>query len=205
MILDFQRREGLLKKYGLKRPYTFLVQNQDEAVEKFHEIGCPVVLKISSDKHLHRTELGGVELNLSKEEDVIKAYDRLSGIDGIEGVMVQEFISGVEFIVGAKNDPVFGAVVMVGTGGTLVELFKDVSFKIAPIDHEEAKKMIEEIKGSKLLEGFRGKPELGKDDLIEILKTTSDLAYKEDVKELDFNPVIVNEEGAFICDVKIVL
>lgn len=205
MVLDFQSREKLLKEYGLKRPLTFLVQSQEEAIKKFKEIGGPVALKISSDKHLHRTELGGVEINLNKEEEVQKAYEKITQIKDINGVIIQECKQGTEFIVGAKNDSVFGAVVMVGTGGTMVELFNDISFRVAPINKDEAEKMIQEIKGSKLLAGFRGKPPLNKSKLIEILVQTSRLAYEKEIKELDFNPVFVSEKEAIICDAKIIL
>ncbi len=205
MILGYKKREELLEKHGLKRPETFLVQSKKEAVEKGKSMGFPVVAKISSDKHLHRTELGGVIVDIKNEEELGEAFEKLSGIEDIEGIIIQKQIDGVELIVGAKKDPSFGPVVMLGTGGIMVEIFKDVSFRVAPFKVDKAKEMIEEIKGKKLLDGFRGGPEVDKEKLVDLLVKTSRLAFEEEVRELDFNPVIANERDVYICDVKIVL
>ncbi len=205
MILNHKKREDLLSKYKLKRPKTFLVREKSEAIKKANIIGFPVVAKISSDKHLHRTELDGVVIDIQTEKELEEAFERLSEIDDINGVIIQKQVEGVEFIVGAKKDDVFGSTIMLGTGGTMVELFEDVCFRIAPIKRREALEMIGEIKGRKLLNGFRGGPKIDKTELADILVKASKLAFEEDVKELDFNPVIGNEEGVYICDVKIVL
>ncbi len=205
MIPEFKRREEILEKYGLRRPDTFLVTKSDEAIEKAKEIGFPVVAKISSRKHLHRTEVDGVSVDIKTEEELREEFSKLSKIEDIEGVIIQKQIKGVELIVGVNNDEIFGPTVMLGTGGIMVELFEDVSFRIAPFEKREALKMIEEIKGKKMLEGFRGGPKIDKDELAEMLVKTSNLALKEEVKELDFNPIIGNEDGLYICDVKIVL
>ncbi len=205
MILNYKKREELLKKYDLPRPPTKLVKNKREAISKANSMGYPVVAKISSDKHLHRTEMEGVIVGIKSDKELTEAFKRLIQVEDVEGVIIQKQINGVEFIVGAKNDPGFGPVVMFGTGGTLVELFKDVTFRVAPIDKKEAKKMIEEIKGKKLLEGFRSYEPMNKDELAEILAKTSRLAFEEKIEELDFNPVIANEKEILICDVKIVL
>jgi len=94
---------------------------------------------------------------------------------------------------------------MFGTGGIMVEIFEDVTFRVAPFDSAEAEKMMEEVKGKRLLEGFRGKPEVDKRELSKLLSATSRLAHEKEIKELDFNPVIASEKGIYICDVKIVL
>ncbi len=205
MILGYKRREEILEKYGLKRPATFLVNDKEEALKRAEEIGFPVVAKISSKKQLHRTEVGGVLVGLKNKKELNEAFEKLSKIEDIEGVIIQKQIKGVELIVGAKRDEVFGPTVMLGTGGIMVELFKDVSFRIAPFEEKEALKMIEEIKGKKLLEGFRDMPIIDKNKLANILVKTSKLAVEENVKELDFNPIIGNESGLYICDVKIAL
>ncbi len=205
MILGYKKREELLKKYNLKRPPTELSLNPKQAVEVAKRIGFPVVAKISSDKHLHRTEVDGVIVGIENEEELGEAVEKLFRIEDIEGIIIQKQINGREFIIGSKNDQVFGPTIMLGTGGIMVELFKDVSFRIAPIDKNEALKMIEEIKGKKLLEGFRGGPKIKKDELADLLVKASRLSFEENVKELDFNPVIGNDHGLYICDVKIVL
>ena len=205
MILNHKKRENLLSKYNLKRPKTFLVREKSEAIKKANIIGFPVVAKISSDTHLHRTELGGVVVNIENQQELEDAFQELSEIDDINGVIIQKQVGGVEFIVGSKRDQVFGSTIMLGTGGTMVELFEDVSFRVAPIQKEDAFEMIDEIKGKKLLDGFRGGPKIDKTELADILVKASQLAFEEDVQELDFNPVIGNEDGVYICDVKIVL
>ncbi len=204
MILNFQEIQKLLKKYNLPKAESVLVNSEDEAVYYAQKIGYPVVLKISS-KHLHRTEIGGVITNIKDELKLKESFNKLKKIPEIEAVIVQKQIPGEEFIVGIKKDPTFGQVVMLGTGGTFVELFNDVSFRVCPIDKKESLLMIEEIKGKKLLEGFRGAPEIDKRFIAEILEKVSQLGIKENIEELDFNPLIVSEKGAFICDVKIII
>jgi len=205
MILNHKKRENLLSKHNLKRPKTFLVKSKKEALKKADIIGFPVVAKISSKEHLHRTELGGVFVDINSKKRLEEVFDELSEIDGVEGVIIQKQIEGIEFIVGAKKDDVFGSTIMLGTGGTMVELFEDVSFRVAPIKKEDAFEMMDEIKGKKLLDGFRGGPEISKEELADLLVKASKLAFEEDIEELDFNPVIGNKDGLYICDVKIVL
>jgi acyl-CoA synthetase (NDP forming) len=205
MILDFKTTEDILNSYGLNVPQSFLVKEKEGAVEAGNKIGYPVVLKISSETILHRTEIGGVITNIKNEEELKNAFDALEKIKEKEGIIVQKEIKGAEFIVGAKEDLVFNTVIMFGTGGIMVELFSDVSFRVAPISENDAREMIEEIKGKKLLEGFRGKPIINKEKVVDVLVKTAKLAFEKKVKELDFNPVIINEEGVFICDVKITL
>ncbi len=203
MILDYKKREELLAEYNLPRPVTSLTHSQDEAVSEAKRIGFPVVLKTSPVESLHRTESGGVIVGLNSEEEVKEAYRKLEGIEDSEGIIVQKMIKGVELIVGAKNDPTFGPTVMMGTGGVMVELFEDVTFRIAPFGKREAEEMIEEVRGKKLLEGFRGGPVIDKSLIVDILVKTSKLVSEKSIEELDFNPVIIGEK-AFICDVKIV-
>lgn len=205
MILNYKKKENLLSKYNLKRPETFLVASKEDAQVKAKEIGFPVVAKISSDKHLHRTELGGVFVDIENKKELEEAFEKLMEIEGTEGIIIQKQVEGVEFIVGSKMDDVFGPTIMFGTGGVLVEVFEDVSFRVAPITERDAFEMINEVKGRKLLEGFRGGPKIPKKKLVDLLVKTSKLVYKERVKELDFNPVIGNENGLYICDVKIAL
>jgi len=203
MILEFKEQEKLLSDYGIKRPPTFLAKEREEAVELAGKVGYPLVMKVFSTKILHRTEISGVVTGLKGEEEVREAFSRLIKIQDVEAVIVQKEISGVELFIGAKKDPTFGATLMLGTGGTMVELFNDVVFRIAPIEEKDALEMISEIKGKVLLEGFRGRPKIRKEKLVDVLVKTSELIYKEKIKELDFNPVIATDEEVFICDVKL--
>lgn len=205
MILDFQKTEDILKEYGIKTPKTFFVSNKEELFLKAEELNFPLVLKISSKTVLHRKEVGGVFTNITKKEELEDSFNRLEKIKEKEGVLLQEQIKGVEFIVGAKEDSSFGTVVMLGTGGSMVEIFNDLSFRLAPVDKKEALEMIEEVKGKIMLEGFRGEEKLNKEDFADFLVKVSKLAFEKKVKELDFNPVIINKDGVFVCDVKIIL
>ncbi len=205
MILDYKEQDKILKKYGLKVPDTCFVENKTQASSSASKIGFPVVMKISSKKHFHRTEVGGVLKNIKSKEEAQIAFTSLSKIEDTQGVLVQKQVEGVEFIVGVKKDPLFGGVIMLGTGGTMVEVFNDVTFRVLPIKKGDALKMIEEIKGKKLLEGFRGLEKIDKSKLADILVKVSSLADKEDYQEIDLNPVILNDKKAFVCDVKIVV
>ncbi len=205
MILGYQEQKEVLEKYNLETPDSFFIEKKEQLSLAIEKIGYPLVMKISSKKHLHRTEVGGVFKDIKSEKEAEEAFDSLSEISEIDGVVVEEQIKGVEFIVGVKDDPSFGKVLMLGSGGVMVEVFNDVSFRVLPIEKEDATEMINEIKGRKLLEGFRGNKAVDKKILNDFLISVSLLAEKEEFKEIDFNPVIVNNKGSFICDVKIIV
>lgn len=205
MLLDFNSQEKLLKKYKLKTPPTLFVKKQSELVSFLKKTDYPVVLKIFSKKHLHRTEVGGVVNNIFNKKEAVNAFLKLSKIKDIDGVIVQKQIDGFEFVIGVKNDSVFGKTIMFGTGGTMIELFNDVTFRLLPISKKDTMEMLKEIKGSKLLDGFRGKEKIDKKNIIEALLGVNNLAINSDIKEADFNPVIINKKGSFFCDAKIII
>jgi succinyl-CoA synthetase beta subunit len=202
MILSYQKQKEVLLKYQIVEAHSEIVFYKEEIEQKIKGIGYPLVMKISSVKHLHRSEVGGVVLDVKDVDEAQKAFESLMKIEGVEGVVIQEKISGAEFIVGGRIDKIFGPIVMLGSGGVMVEILDDVVFFAAPITREEAEKMIEKIKGRKLLEGFRGKEAFDKNYLVDVLLKTSDIIVNKEVSELEFNPVIINEKGAFVCDVK---
>ncbi len=204
MILEYTKQEKLLKKYNLKTAPSFFVKNKKDALLAVSKIGYPVVFKIFSKDCLHRTEVKGVITNIDSLKKAKDSFDKLKSIKGIDGIIIQKQIDGVEFVVGVKKDNVFGPVVMFGTGGIFVELFNDVSFRLAPFNKGVALSMIDSIKGKKILDGFRGLPKIKKEDVADLLVKTSLLASREQFSEIDFNPVIINEKGAFICDIKII-
>jgi acyl-CoA synthetase (NDP forming) len=205
MILGYREQKEVLEKYNLETPNSFFIEKKEQLSLAIEKIGYPLVMKISSKKHLHRTEVGGVFKDIKSKKDAEEAFDSLGEISEIDGVVIEEQIKGVEFIVGVKDDPSFGKVLMLGSGGVMVEVFNDVSFRVLPIEREDATEMINEIKGRKLLEGFRGNKAVDKKILNDFLISVSLLAEKENFKEIDFNPVIVNSKGSFICDVKIIV
>lgn len=204
MILSFQDTEKLLQEYKLEQVKTVLVYSKKELIQKIQKFNYPIVLKISSQKHFHRKEVNGFILNIKTEKEAVKAYQELIKIKNIEGILIQEQIKGIELIIGIKNDPVFQTTIMFGIGGSLVEVYQDVSFRIAPINKKKSLEMIEQIKGKKLLDGFRNGPIIDKKKLAEIISRISYLGYEKKIKELDFNPLIANEKGIFICDAKII-
>lgn len=194
----------VLKCYGIKTVEWVLAKNVEEAVEAAEKIGYPVVLKISSPDIVHKFDIGGVELRLQNAEEVKAAYSRIvnnvrknAPNARIWGVSVQEMVrNGVEVIFGVKRDPLFGPVIMFGLGGIYVEAYRDVSFRLAPIRELGAYHMIEEIRASQLLKGYRGSKERDIDALAEGLMRLSQLSLEQsNINELDINPVIIFEKG----------
>ncbi|MCD6479948.1 acetate--CoA ligase family protein [Candidatus Bathyarchaeota archaeon] len=200
--------------YGLPVTRFEVAKSEDEAVEAARRIGFPIVLKVISPQVLHKSDVGGVILNLRDEEGVREAYRRIhenvkAKVPGavIEGIIVQEMApSSTEVIVGAIKDPTFGPTIMFGLGGIFVEILRDVSFRLVPIERVDAEEMIGEIKAYKILEGARGMPKADKEALIEILLKTSEMLMDiPEIKELDLNPIMVYEKGAKIVDARVIL
>lgn len=166
----------------------------------------PFVLKIVSKKAFHKSDIGGVKI-VRKESEMHDNYSSLAKIAcqrKLEPykIIMQEYVEGVEMIIGLKDDPVFGRVLMLGTGGTLVELIKDVSFRVCPINEKDAEDMIAELKLRQLLYGFRGAPLADVKSLKSAMMKVSRLPGK--IKEMDINPMIVGKSGAKVADARIV-
>ena len=201
-------------KYSIPVTKFKLAKNEAEAEKFAEEIGYPIVLKIVSPDIIHKSDVGGVMINLKNAKDVRKAYKQiLKNIQKykarakIVGILVQEMApSSTEVIVGAIKDPQFGQALMFGLGGIFVEILKDVTFRIAPIKEEEAREMITEVKAYPLLKGYRNQPPADIDVIVEILLSTSKLVMEhQEIKELDLNPIMVYEKGAKTVDARIVL
>jgi acyl-CoA synthetase (NDP forming) len=191
-----------------------LAKNEKEAVEFAGQIGFPVVLKIVSPDIIHKSDAGGVMVNLKNAAEVRGAYGKIlenakkyDAAAKIVGVLVQEMApQSTEVIVGAIKDLQFGQTLMFGLGGIFVELLKDVTFRIAPITREEAEEMMKEVKAYPLLTGYRNTPPADIDAIITILVNTSKLVmgYPE-IKELDLNPIMAYGKGAKTVDARIIL
>jgi len=169
----------------------------------------PFVLKIVSKKALHKTDIGGVII-VKKRGDAKEAYNALSIIAKKKklspySIIMQEYVQGVEMIIGIKSDPAFGHAIMLGTGGTLVELIRDVSFRVCPVTEKDATQMIEELKLKKLLYGFRGAPKADVNALKRIVVKISQLPQTHKIAEMDINPLIVSTKGAKVVDARIVM
>jgi len=206
----------LLEAYGIPTASPLPAATADEAVTIAGEMGYPVVLKILSPDITHKTDVGGVVLNLGDEAEVREAFERIVSTAkskrpdaSIEGVTVQPMIQtddGVELILGTKRDPVFGTVIMVGMGGVTAELFKDRSLGFPPLNERLAYRMLESLKIWPLLQGYRGRPPVNVDKLIEVLIRLSYLAADfPEISELDINPILVTPREAVALDARVLL
>ncbi len=208
-ILTEHETKKLLKNYGIPVTKEGIAESADEALAIALETGTPVAMKISSPDIPHKSDVGGVLLNV-KREDVRTMYNKLiSHIKKavpdakIEGILVQQMAPpGHEVIVGLKKDAQFGHALMFGLGGIFVEIYRDVSFRVVPIGRTEALRMISEIKGYPVLRGIRGKKPANIDSIADVLVSVSDMAEKENIIELDINPLVVDEKGAVAVDAR---
>jgi len=201
-------------EYGIPVTRFKVAITEDEAIKFADQIGYPIVLKIISPDILHKFDVGGVMLNLKNTREVKDAYKKIlentkkhKPEAKIVGVLVQEMApSSTEIIVGATKDPQFGPALMFGLGGIFVEVLKDVTFRIAPINQSDAREMITEVKGYPILKGYRGQPPADIDAIVKILLNTSRLIMDHmEIKELDLNPIMVYEKGAKTVDARIIL
>ncbi|HZK17794.1 MAG TPA: acetate--CoA ligase family protein [Clostridia bacterium] len=199
----------LLKAYGIPAIESVNAANKEEALEVAGKIGYPVVIKIRSPQISHKSDVGGVHVNIKDEDELRVAYDQMmakvaEAVPGavIEGVLVQPFrTEGVEVIVGGKRDPEFGPVIIFGSGGIYTELFKDVTFRIEPIDHKTAGAMIKETKAYRLLTGFRGAEPCDVETLVDCIVRLGRLMTDcDDIQEIDINPLLVSPGGVVAVD-----
>ncbi|MEM3222144.1 MAG: acetate--CoA ligase family protein, partial [Saccharolobus sp.] len=189
----------LMELYGIRTPKWGIAESAEEAKRIADSIGYPVVMKISTDTPVHKTEMKGVVLDV-KREMVDSTYSMLSKIS--KRVIIQEQLTGLEVFVGGKKDPVFGPVVLVGPGGIYVEVLKSISYGISPIYEDEALEILKESKVFDMLKARKRNYDEG--SLIRTIVTVSRMIVDLDIKELDINPVIVNDRGAFAVDVRVV-
>ena len=207
---------NLLKCYGFDTLPTELSKTGNEAAEIAEKMGFPVVMKIVSPQILHKSDAGGVKVGLQNSDEVRTAFDSI--VDGakqysadaeIHGIIIQKMASpGREVILGANRYPIFGPLIMFGFGGIFVEVFKDVSFRLAPIGRNESRRMMKKIKGYKLLKAFRGKVESDLETIERLLVCLSDMVINHpEIKELDINPLLVHDkgQGATVADCRMIL
>jgi acyl-CoA synthetase (NDP forming) len=206
--------KALCGLYGLPVTRIEVVEAEDDAVRVAEGFGFPVVLKIVSPQVLHKSDAGGVLINIRDAEGVRKGYKKI--IENVKarvpdaeitGILVQEMApDGTQVIVGSTKDPTFGSTIMFGLGGIFVEVLKDVSFRLVPITRVDAEEMVREIKAYKILEGVRGMPPADQETILDILIRTSEMLVEcPEIKELDLNPILVYEKGAKIVDARIIL
>ena len=197
--------KDLLKAY--KIPTTkYRVINKKEDLDKM-DLGFPVALKVCSNKILHKTDVGGVKLNIGNKEELEKTFKEFRKKFPKENLLVDQMVDkGVEIIIGLVQDPTFGLSIMCGIGGIFTELYEDVTFRVVPIDRYDAEQMVEEIKGKKLLEGFRNIPankQMVIDLIVKVAKIGEELM--DYIDQMDLNPVFVYADGLCVVDAKLIL
>jgi acetyl-CoA synthetase (ADP-forming) len=212
-LLEPEAKE-LCSQYGIPVPRSRLVKSLDEAVKATQEIGFPVVVKIVSEDIPHKSDAGCVVVGVSDAEGLKAAYKRVvdnalkfNPSASIRGVLVEEVVpKGVEVAVGGLRDPEFGPAVMFGLGGIFIEVMKDVSFRVAPVSEEEAKEMMMEIRGFKILQGYRGSEAVDLEALVKIIVSASKMIVEnEEISQLDLNPIIASRQGAKAVDARVIL
>lgn len=204
----------VLHDAGVSTTTAQLATSADDAVRAAEAIGFPVVLKVSSTDIVHKSDIGGVQLRLQSADEVREAFSAIMQNVAdkepnakVEGVAVQPMAqAGTEVIIGMSKDATFGPVLMFGLGGVLVEVLKDVAFRIVPLNERDAEEIIRDIKGFPLLEGYRGAPAANLSALQQMLRTLSDFIEATPVvKEVDLNPVYAYPDGALAVDARIIL
>jgi acyl-CoA synthetase (NDP forming) len=192
-MLDGARGFSLLREYGITTPECAIVRTSAEATSKAQEMGYPVALKIASPSTLHKTEKGGVVLNIRNVRELRKSFKNMAA----DSYLLQEMApAGIEVIVGGKRDREFGPVILFGLGSIFVEVYKDTALRVAPIEETMAEELIGEIKGSALLKGFRGLKPADFQVLVKTLVNISNLLMDHpEITNLDINPLIVLEKG----------
>jgi len=211
-LTEFKAKE-FLKNYGISITRERLATSKKDALVFANKIGYPVVLKVVSPDILHKTEADSVAVGICSDKELGEVYDKLlrnakryKKSARIDGISVQETLRGTELIIGSSQDPQFGPTIAFGLGGILVEVLKDVSFRIIPITKLDAMEMVQEIKGYEVLKGVRGRKPANITAIVDVLLKVSKLIEENpDIKELDINPLFVNDKRAVAADARIIL
>ncbi len=214
--LDEFAGKQLLAAYGISVPKSLVIDDADETAAAFSKLTPPLALKIMSPDVLHKSDAGGVKINLKSAAEAAEAIRQMMNAPAlrdarIDGFLLEEMApAGQEVVVGAVRDPQFGPLVMVGLGGIFVEVLADVSFRICPITRLDAQEMLAELKGAALLKGARGRKLVSQDAIVDVLLKIGGedgllMRHADDFTEADINPLIVSESGAVAVDARFVL
>lgn len=206
---EFESKK-ILAELGLPITKQFLAKTKEEAVKFANQIGFPVVMKLMAADIIHKSDVGAVKLNIASDKEVEEAFVQLMKIEatGEKTVSIQEMAKKpiTEIIIGSLQDPQFGPAVMFGIGGVMVEVMKDVSFRITPLTDFDADEMIKEIKAYKMLDGYRGAAKADIEAIKNILLIISKFVDEHlEIAEMDLNPIFVYEKGVKIVDARIIL
>jgi len=212
-LLETEAKE-LLREYGIPVPDFKLIKSEEEITGLAKEINFPIVMKIVSPDIIHKTDAGGVKVGIKDGEEATAAYQEIiskakkyNKNAKISGVIVYSMVpQGTEIIIGMMKDPHFGPVIMFGLGGIFVEVLKDISFRILPIEERDAGEMITEIKGYEILKGARGNPPRDIQAIEEVLVKVSKFTMENpEINEIDLNPIFVFEKGLQVVDARMIL
>ena len=212
-LLETEAKE-LLREYGIPVPDFKLIKTEDEIDKITEKFSYPLTMKIVSPDILHKSDAGGVKLNIQDEREAKLAYQEIifntkkyNKEAKISGIIAYPMIpQGTEIIIGMMKDPHFGPVIMFGLGGIFVEILKDISFRILPLEERDAEEMISEIKGYQILKGIRGETPKDVKSIRDVLMKISQLVMENpEIKEIDLNPVFVFNEGLQVVDARMIL
>ena len=197
----------LLGCYEIPVPDFRVARSSAEAATAAIELGYPLAAKVVSPQIVHKTEVQGVALGLSDEAAVKAVFARFETLPAFEGMLIEPMVSGVELIIGAKNDEQFGPVILLGIGGTGVELYGDTAIRMAPLSDKDIPAMVKRLKGRQVIEGFRGRPGVDMASLTKLMRAFSQLAMDlaDDFESIDLNPVMGNSEGCVVADARVML
>ena len=215
-VMDASRTRGwvsepdaksLLAHAGLTVPRFTTVTDAGRIQSAAAEIGFPLAAKVVSTRILHKSDFGGVKTNITNPEDLATVFDTFRRLDGFEAMLIEKMVSGLELIIGAKIDDQFGPVVILGMGGTGVEIYQDISLRMAPIGADDVASMINCLKGGRLLSGYRGGVVVNRNELTRTLICFSEfvMAASEMIESIDLNPVICSAERCVVADARIIL
>jgi acyl-CoA synthetase (NDP forming) len=212
-VLTVQESKKILLQEGFPINPTGFGTNLEEIILEAEKIGYPVVMKVSSEDIIHKSDVSGVITGIRSTHDLREQFTLMqkniaqkAPNANIEGYIIEKMESGVELLVGSTHDPMFGPILAFGLGGIYVEILKDVVFRLIPIEHEDATEMISEIKAAKILDGIRGQPPVNKKALIDLLmKTSAFIDHHPEIEELDLNPVFATDKGVAVVDARIIL
>jgi succinyl-CoA synthetase beta subunit len=199
--------KAMLGRHGFDCPGHLVTSSLEDATAFLEDLSAPVVVKAVSPKILHKTEYNAVAVGVETKERLETEMTRLLDLDGCKSVLVEEMVGGIEIFVGAKNDGQFGPVVILGVGGTAVEIYNDTAIRMAPITPDDVESMVNSLKASTLFTGFRGGQGVNMLALTEMVVRFSHLsmALEQDFESMDLNPVICGPERCTVADARIML
>lgn len=197
----------LLSTAGLTVPRFAFVTDSGQIEPKAADLGFPLAAKVVSASIVHKADVGGVNIGIDSTRKLNAVFETFSRLDGFEGMLIEQMVSGLELIIGAKIDDQFGPVILLGIGGTGVEIYQDVSLRLAPLEPEDVNVMIKGLKASRLLSGYRGRQGVNHDELTRTLICFSSfvMAAADMIESIDLNPVMCSAQKCVVADARIVL